>query len=288
MLFSLVKKSKIATLSAVCLALLLPGFASAEMIVNVQFYIAGTTANMQDVGGTLLNQGPVASADTTPYWNQFTGAGFQSDLVTGYPGANTLTQADGTASGISLTMSGSWLTDGTNRGTGQIPVFWGVAFMENGGTETQTALFSGLKTDGTKYALYALGSVVPTADTRFTVNGDTAGAIRLRGATQGFSLTYDSTMNLTSWVTASTDAAGDDFVSTANTAYFAELTPTAGGTLSVVSSYANEHRWNDGNPKPFAGVAGYQLVELVPEPNTVPLVGASIVGLLMLRRMRRK
>jgi len=246
-------------------------FVIENMIVNVQFYIAGTTASMTDI------QGPVASATTTPYWNQFTGTQFH-DTISDYPGPNALKMADGTASGISLTMAGNWLTDGTNRGSGEIPVFWGVAFMENS-SETQTASFSGLKTDGTTYALYALGSVVPTADTRLTLGTDTTPvgatptAIRLRGAVDatgnpnpGPENGYDSTMNLTQWVYATTDAADDDFASTANTAYFAELTPDSSGKLSVVLSYANQHHWNDTYPKPFAGVAGYQLVELAGTP----------------------
>lgn len=292
MLFSLVKKSKIATLSAVCLALLLPGFASAEMIVNVQFAITGNTSS--SMGGLA---GPGGGGTT---WNWVTGTNWNNVAA----GPTALTLASGGVSGISLTMGGDRSRRANNVGgeaygviPSMIPGFGGGAFVDVWDGVGQTATFSGLQTDGTKYALYAMNSPGSWGDNRFTitvgnVGTTTSSAIRLRGSVfhlGGNNGSFDGTTTWTNWNFATVDASGDDplFGSTANTAYFAELTPDASGNLAVSMNNANRHRWDDYSQ---IGVAGYQLVELVPvpEPNTVPLVGASIVGLLMLRRMRRK
>jgi hypothetical protein len=224
------------------------------MMVNVQFY---ETANSSP---SMTNQqGPVTSYDTTPTWNQFTG-NWTYVIPTGGPEA--LVQADGTASGITLSMTGarrggSW----GGQGTDGIAMFGGGAYWDSGGD--QTAVFSGL-TVGAMYDLYVMNAAGSMSDSRFTVNGNTPGAIRLRGAIAGFwpgAWSVDGTTDWTQWVTTTTDAGGDDPLvgSTANTAYFKDLAPDADGKLTIVMSHANTHRSDDFSA---IAVAGFQLVEV--------------------------
>jgi hypothetical protein len=238
-------------------AVLLTGSAPAEeMIVNVQFMRNGDNgASMTDI------QGPVASADTTPTWNQLK-ANQYSNIGAG---PYALVQADGSASGISLTLAGTRRADGWGPAGGEIPVFSGEAYMD-GGAQTMTSLFSGLKT-GATYDLYAMNSQGSSSDGYFTVNGNTAGRIRMRGAASP-AKTFDGTTDWTSFITKTNDV--DEPTSTANTAYFAELTPDVSGNLSVVLSYANTHNFGE---EPFLGVAGFQLVQ-TSVPATTPVITA--------------
>ncbi|MCX6880262.1 MAG: MBG domain-containing protein [Verrucomicrobia bacterium] len=237
---------------------------STEMIANVQFY----TTNNAAPSMTGL-QGPVASVNTTtPSWNRILGAQFANVPA----GPTALIQADGLASGISLTLSGNGNTrraDGWAPGVGEIPMFSGEAYLD-GGTQTLISAFSGL-TVGATYDLYAMNSQGSSSDSRFTVNGNTAGAIRLRGNFIANN-TYQSTVDWTQFGTTSVDVAGDATItSTASTAYFQDLTPDADGKLTVVMSYANIRINGDA---PFIGVAGYQLVQVALPPAATPVITA--------------
>ena len=227
-------------------------FVIKTMIVNVQFYWTGAPA----VSMTNL-QGPVASASPTRYWNQITSASHYNNVPAG---PTVLTQVDGTASGISLLLSGNGnirRADGWGPGVGQIPMFSGEAYLD-GNSQTLISEFSGL-TVGVNYDLYAMNSRGSTSDSRFTVNGNTACAIRLRGMFTANN-TPNDTVDWTQFGTTSVDVAGDATItSTASTAYFKALTPDVDGKLTVVMSYANSRIDVDA---PFIGLSGFQLVQV--------------------------
>ena len=243
-----------------------------EMIINVQFYSsADSFPSMTDV------QGPVASVDATPTWNQFTGTGnadqnWNNQLTLFADGGPVaLVQADNTASAVTLSIGGT----GTRRpaswggeGTGGIRIFGGGAYVDISG-RPQTSVFSGLAVDG-KYDLYVMNAAGSTGDMRVTVNGDTAGAVRLRGTVAAFPGPFDGTTVWTDFITTTSDGAGDDPMlgSTANTAYFKELTPDADGRITIDAINANTHRNDDFSP---IGVAGFQLVR-IPESTTMDLL----------------
>ncbi len=206
-------------------------------IVNVQYYSTGGGQGQNGNASMTGQQGIVASTDPTPYWNQFTAAGYGwipnpfSDMT------NQILYRTDDSSGLvdsGIRLSGSRAQSVVRSSTG-IPLFRGGIYAANGdGGTSLTFTLSGL-TVGQSYDLhvYSAGPTFYNGNSLITVTGS--------------AVTSTSTV----WNSGTTTYTAQ------NTASFPGILPSPGGTLTIVAS----------NPTLYYGINGMSLVQTVAGVN---------------------
>jgi alpha-L-fucosidase len=206
-------------------------------IVNVQYYSTGGGQGQNGNASMTGQQGIVASTDPTPYWNQFTAAGYGWIPNPSTDMTNQILYRTDDSSGLvdsGIRLSGSRAQSVVRSSTG-IPLFRGGIYAANGdGGTSLTFTLSGL-TVGQSYDLhvYSAGPTFYSGNSLITVTGS--------------AVTSTSTV----WNSGITTYTAQ------NTASFPGIFPTAGGLLTIVAS----------NPTQYFGINGMSLVQTVAGVN---------------------
>lgn len=249
------RKSKfLPAASALALALLLPGIASASLVLNVQFgpnsNPDGNSANASMAGRT----GP--SSDTGTTWNSFLGTVGNGRSYNGAQASNAaLVSSTGSATAVKLSF---FAAEGNAiPGSGTLPIFRSAVYS---GSDVNFTL-SGLSSNKL-YDFYAMGSGSTSGSPSGTYNA----TFHVHGATVSASKSTTNTPGSFSAFNSS------------NAVYFAGLAPTAGGVLTVTLQGGS-----------YPGFSGFQLVELtaIPEPGSLLALGCLVGSGAFLRSRRR-
>lgn len=245
------RKNKFLTsASALALALLLPGIASAALVINVQYGPNRSENNAYAAASmTGLYAGP--SSDTGKTWNSFLGSRGEN----AYNGAQATNAAlvDSTNHATSVILN-FLAPEGYAQPGSALPIFRSAVF--NNTANPINFVLSGLSPNKL-YDFYAISGGSPSA-------------------------TYAGTFHVTGAVTSpSQTAAGTGPFSafnSGNALLFSGVAPTAGGLLTLTLE-AGSYRTSN----------GFQLVELtaVPEPGSLLALGCLVGSGAFLRSRRR-
>lgn len=238
---------------------LLPSLAGAAVYMNVQFGPLRNENNQSANASMAGLTGPASVLDAAPdsgtTWNSFLGTVGNGNAYNGSQATNaSLVDSTGTATTVNLTFLAP---EGYGQPGSALPVFRSAVY--NNTVNPINFTLSGLD-PGTLYDLYVMGS----GSTGTSPSG-----------------TYNATFHVTgaavsaSQATTNTPGSFSNYNSN-NTVLFANLAPTAGGVLTLTL---------EGGV--YAGASGFQLVATVPEPSSLLLSGAGLLGLACVRRRRR-
>jgi hypothetical protein len=237
--------------SAIALALLLPGIASAALVINVQY---GPNRNENNVSAaasmTGLYAGP--SSDTGKTWNSFLGTVGNGNAFNGAQATNAaLVDSTNHATSVILNFLAP---EGYAQPGSALPIFRSAVF--NNTANPINFVLSGLSPNKL-YDFYAISGGSPSATY--------AGTFHVTGAAVSTSQSSTNTGPFTAF-------------NSGNTLVFSGVAPTAGGLLTLTLE-AGSYRTSN----------GFQLVELtaIPEPGSLLALGCLVGSGAFLRSRRR-
>ncbi len=250
------KNKFLLTASALALALLLPGIASAALVINVQYGPNNdSNGNSATASMTGLYAGP--SSDTGKTWNSFLGTVGQNSWYGAQASNAALVSSTGSATAVKLSF---FAAEGNAiPGTGTLPIFRSGVF--NNTANPIDFVLSGLASNKL-YDFYAIGSGTMsnspsgTYNATFHVTGATVSAPKSTTNNPGSFSAYNSS----------------------NAVLFSSVAPTAGGLLTVTLQGGV-----------YAGFSGFQLVDVspIPEPGSLLALGCLVGSGAFLRSRRR-
>jgi hypothetical protein len=246
------KNKFLPTASAIALALLLPGIASAALVINVQ-YGPNNDADGHSASASMAGLYAGPSSDTGTTWNSFLGTGYSQNSYYGAQASNAaLVSSTGSATAVKLSF---FAAEGNAiPGSGALPIFRSGVF--NNTANPINFVVSGLSPNKL-YDFYAIsgGSPSGTYAGKFHVTGAVTSASQT-GATPGSFTAFNS----------------------GNALLFSGVAPTAGGLLTLTLEGGSYRTSN-----------GFQLVELtaIPEPGSLLALGCLVGSGAFLRNRRR-